>query len=171
MKIRRANIADLNNIIVMYNSCVAGMIKNGIDQWDNSYPNKEIILQDLECETYYVVEKNNNIIGGFNIDQNQDPTYLAMNWKDNTNSFLVVHRLGIKQEYWGNGIGKKLMLFAEKVVKTRNLSSIRLDTYSGNQKAMVFYKKLGYTELGTIHLKPNKNKYHCFEKVIVQILP
>ena len=44
--------------------------------------------------------------------------------------------------------------------------SIRLDTYSGNPKAMEFYKRLGYSELGTINLKPNKNEYYCFEKII-----
>ena len=31
---------------------------------------------------------------------------------------------------------------------------------------MEFYKRLGYIELGTIDLKPNKNHYHCFEKII-----
>jgi hypothetical protein len=31
---------------------------------------------------------------------------------------------------------------------------------------MEFYRRLGYRELGTIDLKPNKDKYHCFEKII-----
>ena len=58
------------------------------------------------------------------------------------------------------------MEFAENLVRKKNLKSIRLDTYSGNPKAMNFYRKLGYEELGTIDLKPNKDKYHCFEKII-----
>ena len=58
------------------------------------------------------------------------------------------------------------MLFTEKLVLEKGLKSIRLDTYSGNPKAMEFYRRLGYTELGTIDLKPDKEKYHCFEKII-----
>ena len=58
------------------------------------------------------------------------------------------------------------MLFTEKLVLEKGLKSIRLDTYSGNPKAMEFYIRLGYTELGTIDLKPEKNKYYCFEKII-----
>ena len=58
------------------------------------------------------------------------------------------------------------MLFAEKLVIAKQLKSIRLDTYSGNPKAMEFYIQLGYNELGTINLKPNKNEYYCFEKII-----
>ena len=33
MMIRKAEISDLENIMKMYNSCVGGMLKNGIDQW------------------------------------------------------------------------------------------------------------------------------------------
>ena len=58
------------------------------------------------------------------------------------------------------------MLFTEKLVLERGLKSIRLDTYSGNPKAMEFYIRLGYTELGAIDLKPEKDKYYCFEKII-----
>ena len=150
----------------MYKSCVTGMIENGINQWDDTYPNTEIINEDLNVGTYYVAEIDGTIIGGVNIDKNKDDTYLALDWVDKSDSFLVVHRLGVKEEFWNKKIGKYLMLFTEKLVLERELKSIRLDTYSGNPKAMEFYRRLGYTELGTINLKPNKDKYHCFEKII-----
>jgi ribosomal protein S18 acetylase RimI-like enzyme len=166
MIIRKAEISDLENIMLMYKSCVAGMIANGIDQWDESYPNAEVIMEDLIAQTYFVAIENNIIIAGINIDQNQDDTYLALDWKDKKNQFLVVHRLAVKVEFWNDGIGKSLMLFTENLVTEKGLNSIRLDTYSGNPKAMEFYRRLGYSELGTIDLKPNKDKYHCFEKII-----
>jgi len=166
MIVRKANKSDLGDIMLMYNSCVKGMLKNGITQWDTSYPNSDIILADLKARTYYIAEENGEIIGGINIDDKQDPTYLAIDWKDKSNQFLVVHRLAVKEENWGDGIGKKLMLFTEDVIIEEGYTSVRLDTYSGNPKAMDFYKKLGYTELGTINLKPNKKEYYCFEKII-----
>jgi len=166
MIIRKANKTDLDNIMKMYKSCVTGMLKNGIDQWDDSYPNTEIISEDLNVGTYYVVEMDGTIIGGVNIDKNQDDTYLALDWEDKSDSFLVVHRLGVKEEFWNKKIGKDLMLFTEKLVIEKGLKSIRLDTYSGNPKAMEFYRRLGYSELGTIDLKPDKDKYYCFEKII-----
>ena len=104
MIIRISHTTDLGNIMLMYNSCVCGMIKNGIDQWDSSYPNADIILADIKARTYYVAEKNGVIVGGINIDENQDPTYLAIDWEDESNSFLVVHRLAVKEEKWGDGI-------------------------------------------------------------------
>jgi len=166
MIIRKAEISDLENIMLMYKSCVAGMIANGIDQWDESYPNAEVIMEDLIAQTYFVAIENNIIIAGINIDQNQDDTYLALDWKDKENQFLVVHRLAVKVEFWSDGIGKSLMLFTENLVTEKELISIRLDTYSGNPKAMEFYRRLGYRELGVINLKPDKNEYYCFEKII-----
>ena len=167
MRIRKAKISDLGNIMIMYKSCVKGMIANGIDQWDDTYPDIETINQDLEKQTYYVVEEKEEIIGGINIDQNQDKTYLDIDWEDKSDSFLVVHRLGVKEEFWNKKIGENLMLFTENLVAEKGLRSIRLDTYSGNPKAIKFYIRLGYRELGSINLKPNKNEYYCFEKIII----
>tara|TARA_B100001113_G_scaffold316805_1_gene283820 strand:+ start:252 stop:755 length:504 start_codon:yes stop_codon:yes gene_type:complete len=166
MKIRKAQISDLKEIMNMYNSCISGMIKNGIDQWDKTYPNVEVITQDIKLQTYYIAEIDKEIIGGINIDKVQDKTYLDMKWEDKSNMFLVVHRLAVKQEFWNKKIGKNLMMFTEKLVIENRLKSIRLDTYSGNPKAIEFYRRLGYNELGTINLKPNKNEYYCFEKII-----
>ena len=166
MIIRQATIADLDGVMQMYNSCVKGMILNGIDQWDETYPNAEFISEDLLANTYYIALENEEIIGGINIDQNQDETYLAIDWQDKSNQFLVVHRLAVKAEFWKNGIGKSLMLFTENLVSEKGLNSIRLDTYSGNPKTMEFYLRLGYTKLGHIYLKEGKNEYYCFEKII-----
>ena len=166
MKIRKAKISDLNNIMEMYHSCITGMKKNNIDQWDASYPNSEIIKTDLKENTYYVAEIDGTIIGGINIDQSQDKTYLNIEWEDQTNRFFVVHRLAVRQEYWNKKIGKSLMLFSEELARKKGLKSIRLDTYSGNPKAMNFYIKIGYNQMGAINLKPNKNEYYCFEKIL-----
>ena len=166
MIIRKANKSDLNNNMLMYKSCVKGMLANDIDQWDATYPNAGVIMEDLIAQTYFVAEESSIIIGGINIDQNQDKTYLEIDWEDKSDSSLVVHRLGVKEEFWKKGIGKKLMIFAENLVVEKGLKSIRLDTYSGNPKAMEFYINLGYQQLGHIYLKEGKNEYYCFEKII-----
>ena len=78
--------------------------KNKIDQWDSSYPNSEIIKADIKASTYYIAEINNKIIGGINIDQNQDPTYLKISWQDKSNSFssppISSKRRVLGRKYW-----------------------------------------------------------------------
>ena len=164
--IRKAKINELDEIMNMYTSCVDGMQKANIDQWDSTYPNRKIISKDIRNKTFYIFLINDEIIGGINIDKIQDKTYLDIEWKDKGNKFLVVHRLAVRQEFWKKGIGNKLMIFAESLVKEKKLNSIRLDTYSSNPIAINFYLNLGYIKKGEIFLKPNKNEYYCFEKLI-----
>jgi ribosomal protein S18 acetylase RimI-like enzyme len=142
------------------------MIDLGIDQWDESYPNRKIIQNDLEEQNYYVAILDEEIIAGIKIDQVQDPTYLNINWKDKRNKFIVVHRLCSKTKVWGKGVGKKMMEYAENIAVNLGCTSIRLDTYVNNPKAMAFYEHIGYTKLGPINLKPEKDIYFCFEKII-----
>ena len=166
MMIRKAKINELDEIMNMYTSCVDGMQKANIDQWDSTYPNRKIISEDIRNKSFYIFLINDKIIGGINIDKIQDKTYLDIEWKDKSNKFLVVHRLAVRQEFWKKGIGNKLMIFAESLAKEKKLNSIRLDTYSSNPIAINFYLNLGYIKKGEIFLKPNKNEYYCFEKLI-----
>ena len=164
MSIRKANINDLSYIMNMYKSCVHGMLKHGVTQWDKTYPNTQVVKQDIIAKTYYVFIEKKIIIGGINIDRKQDPAYLNIKWNGKNSDFLVVHRLGVMYNCWNKKVGKKLMFFAEKLAKEKKLNFIRLDTYSGNPKAIAFYQHLNYKNLGPIFLKPNKNEYYCFEK-------
>ena len=107
MIIRQAKISDIKSIMLMYKSCVSGMLENNITQWDKSYPNLEIIKLDVKRETYFVAEEENIIIGGINIDQNQDPKYLSVTWGDSSKDYLVVHRLAVKYDFWNKKIGLK----------------------------------------------------------------
>lgn len=166
MIIRKALISDLHQIMKVYQSCVAGMIKLGIDQWDSTYPNISIIRNDILEENFYVGIIKDEIVAGIKIDQKQDPTYLTINWKDKSNKFIVVHRLCSSPSVWSKGVGSQMMIFAEKLAANMNCSSIRLDTYINNPKAIMFYEKLQYKKLGSINLKPNKDVYYCFEKII-----
>ena len=62
MIIRKAKKNELDDIMQVYKSCVSGMIALGIDQWDETYPNREIIEQDLEIGDYYVGLIDNEIV-------------------------------------------------------------------------------------------------------------
>ena len=167
MKISLADINDLNEIMEMYKSCVRGMEKHKITQWDKTYPNKDVIKNDIILKTYYIAKNNNLIVGGVNIDQKEDVAYQNIKWEGSQKESLIVHRLAVRYNFWKQNIGYQLMLHAENLTKEKKMGYIRLDTYYDNKIAMKFYKKLKYKKLGYIYLKPNKYRYYCFEKKIL----
>ena len=104
------------------------------------HPNKEVINSDISSGSYFVGCIERKLVCGLTIDQKQDPTYLSIDWQDKTNRFLVVHRLCAKTSVWSRGMGRKMMAFAEEMALKKGLSSIRLDTYINNPKAINFYE-------------------------------
>ena len=111
MNIRKAKKPELDAIMDVYSSCVKGMIELGIDQWDESYPNREVIKGDLELGDYYIGLIDNEIVAGIKIDRKQDPTYLTIDWSDKSNNFMVVHRLCSKTTVWSKGVGNEIRPF------------------------------------------------------------
>lgn len=57
--------------------------------------------------------------------------------------------IGVLPSMQRQGIGKKLLLFAEKMT-SRSSQNLYLCVSSFNKKAQVFYKKLGYAKAGTL---------------------
>jgi len=67
--------------------------------------------------------------------------------KIDKNSFYISN-LAVYPEYRRRGIGKKLMTKAEEIAINSECSKICLDVSYENEKAMLFYKSLGFHESG-----------------------
>ena len=107
--IRKANLEDLDELIKLYRGSIKKNDFKKISQWDYEYPNKEVLKKDILAQNYYVFFDQDEIIGGVTIDENIDTAYKNIKWKNNC--FYTIHRLVVKHNRWGIGIGKKLMLF------------------------------------------------------------
>jgi ribosomal-protein-alanine N-acetyltransferase len=80
----------------------------------------------------------------FNDTYHNGTVYLAINNQDEIIGFAITDRnylalLGVKPSVQGEGIGKYIM---KKVMK--DIDKIRCHTRSSNQKAIKFYKNLGF---------------------------
>ncbi|NJX17164.1 GNAT family N-acetyltransferase, partial [Tamlana crocina] len=68
---------------------------------------------------------------------------------------------------WGSGNGRKLMDFAEAFAKEHGYVSVRLDTFSKNERNQRFYEARGYKRLGNIYFpKQSEHPFYCYEKVL-----
>jgi len=160
--IREGCVEDLPDIMGLIQEAIIDMESKGIYQWDNSYPNKEIISGDIDGRNLYVYENDGVIQGIIVLNEEQDEAYKNIQWEFNTGSQLVIHRVCIAPQYQGKGIAKVLMGFAQQKGKESGYEAIRLDTFENNDSACNLYKKLGYIDVGTVRF--SKGKFYCFEK-------
>jgi len=159
---------QIDEIIALTKACGKHMRENGIDQWDENYPDRKSIEQDIATSTLYAYSEEDQIIGIVVLNENQDEEYQEINWSTKeSDRNLVVHRLAVLPEHQGKGIARKLMDFSEGLAKEKNYDAIRLDTFSQNPRNQKFYLNRGYTDLGPVFLKYKKeHPYFCYELLL-----
>lgn len=165
--IRRAKLSEIPEILKVTKACAAHMIAKGIFQWNEHYPSFQAFEKDIVREELYVYEKDGKIIGGIVVSTYMDEEYIPINWLTPNEKNIYIHRLFVHPENQSQGLAQKLMGFAEQKARTDGFSSVRLDTFSQNQRNQRFYEKRGYQKLGDIFFpKQSTHPFHCYELVL-----
>ena len=145
-KIRRATMADMTDILRVYEQARQFMRDNGNPtQWGDSHPRQEILEEDVRLGRLYVVEQENAIRGVFMFQVGDDPTYsyIEGSWRS-AESYGVIHRIA------GNGGG----IFAASLEFCKTMiPHIRIDTHADNQPMQHAVAKAGFSRRGIIYVE------------------
>ncbi len=165
MNISSASPADIDTVMDLIRKAVKAMNDSGLHQWNDEYPNREIITEDIAAKNLYkYINDEKTIAGIIVLNEQYFPDYDNLTWEINDPEILVVHRLCIHPEYQKQGIARKLMLFAEDLAVKNHYKSIRLDTSVLNKAALSLYDGMGYRRVGIVHFRAGD--FQCFEKVL-----
>ncbi len=160
--IQKACMENKKAILAIIQDAIADMELKGIHQWDDIYPNEEVINNDLSEGNLYVYIDNEDVKGIIVLDEHQEREYESIFWRYNSGCQLVVHRLCVDPHFQGLGIARQLMAYAEEYGKWSHYGSVRLDSFINNDRACDLYEKLGYVKAGIVSFR--KGKFYCFEK-------
>ncbi len=166
MDIMKGQKLDLSDILSLISKCVKHMQSQGLYQWDELYPNSDIIESDLNNEDAYVLKDDGKCIAYVAINEEQSPEYSQVNWHTDGRKVLVIHRLCVHPKFQSKGIAKQMITFCEEMAMTGGYTCIRLDTYSKNQKALKLYEYLDYQKSGQVFFPFKPDPFYCFEKSI-----
>lgn len=160
MIITKANINDLDSIIRIVDEAKEYLKANNINQWQDNYPNKEILSKDIHNDELYVVKDNEKIIAIFALSNYED-TYTKIyegNWSS-SNDYVVVHRLAIDNDYKGKGIAKFIFDHIKDKYKY-----IRVDTHRDNKSMIKCLLNNGFNYKGIIYLnRDGDNKRNAYD--------
>ena len=165
--IRKAVNSDLDPIKKLTESCAVALQEKDIFQWNEHYPSREKLREDIEKGDLYLYENGNEILGIIVLSAEMDEEYIPVKWLTPNGKNLYVHRLATHPAVWGKGYGRILMDFAEKQARQKGYVSVRLDTFSQNQRNHKFYESRGYVRLGNVFFpKQSEHPFFCYEKVL-----
>lgn len=146
--VRRAVMADLPTIKNIYCAARDFMRTSGNpNQWGETYPENEIICEDIVHNRLYVIERDDKTVGVFMFEIGADSAYSEIDgaWLDNS-VYGVIHRVaGLAEEH---GIFKELFDFVGE-----KIDHLRIDTHHDNKVMQGVLKKHGFIPCGVIYLE------------------
>ncbi|RZW57932.1 MAG: GNAT family N-acetyltransferase [Flavobacteriaceae bacterium] len=165
--IRKATASDIDSIVEISKACAQHMIDNKIFQWNADYPNKHAFEEDLNQDQLYVTATSDSVMGCVVISEIMDEEYKAIDWLTPSGNQFYIHRLAVHPDLQGQGLAQELMAFAENLGRKENMDSIRLDTFSKNERNQKFYEQRGYKRLGNIYFpKQSVYPFYCYELIL-----
>ncbi|MFM8470831.1 MAG: GNAT family N-acetyltransferase [Limisphaerales bacterium] len=156
---------NLPQLISLKDACIARMRADGIEQWDEVYPDAAVFARDLAAGTLHVLREGNDLLGCFTLDTTHDPLWQEMAWTVPSESAAAVHRLMVHPAAQGCGLAKQLMAHAESLARAQGFRAIHLDCFTANPAARALYERLGYRRTGTATMR--KGLFVCFEKQLL----
>ncbi|HAH49799.1 MAG TPA: GNAT family N-acetyltransferase [Balneola sp.] len=142
MRIRKANTKDISEIRKLNEAEVphVGSIK------------RKDFLRFLEISSHIVVIEEGGEIAGFMIVLREGMEYESPNYGFFVNhfpKFEYVDRIVIKEEFQGQGLGKKLYNYLFKANETP-MVCCEVNVKPENPTSMAFHKKMGFKEKGKL---------------------
>lgn len=166
MQVEKATTDNILEVMYLLQHCIKEFNKNSVYQWNTSYPDYFRLLREVEDGALYIIKTKGVCIGTITFDEQQEPVFNNVEWKNTSDKFLVVHRIAVFPSWQKKGIGRKLVEFVEEYAKNNNYKSIRLDVASSSEHLIKLCESIGYAYAGDILYPKQKEPFKCLEKVI-----
>ncbi len=167
MEFRKSTTNDIKDIVFIIKQAQEYFKENDIDQWQNGYPNEQVIINDIKSEESYVLVESGRILGtsflSFKGEINYDKIYEGR-WITNRN-YGVIHRIAVLEKEKGRGLAGYIIKSMEQICKQKNVESLRIDTHESNKSMQKLLEKNGFRYCGVIYLEDG-GKRVAFEKNI-----
>lgn len=164
---RKSTIADLPAILNLIRQAQQYFKLQGIDQWQNGYPNEQSIRQDIEGSHSYLLEEDGIVTASAALYFTPEPTYARIyegEWHTGDN-YAAIHRVAVDNAKKGSGTAAVLYQGLENECKMHNIRFLRGDTHRDNVPMQKFMQKMGFTYCGIIYLGDGAERL-AFDKTI-----
>lgn len=162
---RKATAKDLNQIWDILQAAIKRRREEGSNQWQDGYPNPEVIQRDVEKDGGYVLMDGETVAGYCAIFINDEPEYANLKGEWLTDGdFVLYHRVAVSEKYLGRGLAQRMLGHVEDFARANNIRSVKADTNFDNIGMLRIFEKMGYTHCGEVSFRGSVRK--AFEKVL-----
>lgn len=167
---KKAELAQISEIWTIMEAAIQRRKEEGSEQWQDGYPNPEVLRNDIEKGQGFVLVAQEQLVGYCALLINDEPQYASIEgrWLSHAD-FVVFHRVAISPLWLGQGCAKVMLGFIEAFARKNKIYSIKADTNFDNFAMMSLFDKLGYSYCGHVYFRGGQRK--AYEKVLQPIIP
>ena len=165
IQLKVATPADASVIWTILSAAIQRRKTEGSNQWQDGYPNEQVIAKDIAKDYGYVLVEDDEIVGYCALLINDEPEYARIKGKwISSGDFVVFHRVAIAPNHLGRGLAKILLQQIEQFTCDNGIHSLRADTNFDNTPMLHLFEKLGYQYCGEVSFRGSPRK--AFEKIL-----
>ncbi|KRN30761.1 acetyltransferase [Liquorilactobacillus mali] len=168
--IRLATQDDISKMLVIVKEAQQLLASEGIPQWQNGYPSKETLLDDIAKEISYVLIVDQEVAGFAALLQEPDNNYqkiTAGKWLNTENThYTTIHRIAVSAHFHGQHLAETFIHHLISISCSLGFNQIRIDTHEKNTRMRHLIKKIGFAYSGVVYMNNNsedcRNAYQLF---------
>ena len=169
---RRSTAEDIPGVMEIVRQAQRYLRESGTDQWQDGYPNEDVLRSDVERGRGWVFECEGRIAGYVCISMDVEASYAHIDgrWLTEGGNYAVVHRSMVGDDFRGSHLAAEMFSLAFDLAAGLGKQSVRVDTHRDNKAMNRLAQKLGFTFCGEVDVSlmdpgrdPRRNAY---EKLI-----
>jgi len=164
--IKQASLTDADAIWNLLQDGILKRKEEGSNQWQDGYPNLDVVLNDIHNQYGIIVlNESNKIVGYIAMIDEIEPAYEVLEGKWLSHQpYVVFHRLIVDLQNPIKGFATWFLSALETLVINKGISSIKVDTNFDNLAMLRVFDKLGYTYCGKVYFRGSERL--AFEKLL-----
>jgi GNAT superfamily N-acetyltransferase len=140
--IRPAEPGDLDAVAQLLSDAAAWTAAIGLPNWPSPFP-REVVTRGVADQTLHVAEHDGSIVATVNLQWSD-----AMFWGERPPDAGYVHRLVVRRDRTGAGLGATVLDWASEQVRAAGRDCLRLDVSADNLPLSSYYERLGFAYRG-----------------------
>lgn len=164
MEIRLAFPNEVATVMKVIEDARKTLAKSGSDQWQNGYPNADIIIDDIISGQAYVALEEGEVLAYAAVTKSPEAAYEAIYegaWQDGDSEYLVFHRIAVAADVQGQGVAQT---FLEGLIEGFDYLDFRSDTHVENKAMQHIFEKLGFKQVGKVPVDGERLAYQKLKK-------
>lgn len=168
---RKAEEADIDDIMLIVRQARNYLKKHRVDQWQGEYPTSGAFADDIKAGSCFAVTYGGAVAGFFclSIQPDADQETITDGYWHGEGTVCTLYRAAVAAEFRGTGMSGIMLQQAECLAAEMGAGSIRTDTHRKNKPMQKLLRQVGFKYRGNMlsSAEPGHDPARqCFEKIL-----